>query len=247
MKAPKRSLITFLAVGIVITFSSVSFADGDRGDMKVLKEAASALEQTHPDLSSSLTKIVEREEQEHKKEGAREEQMIKLYQDAAAALGETQPILAEGLTKLVNEEIQESTEDEEEVGEKEELEGKADKEMKERSVAKLKLLKDSAEALQESHPALAEGLTKIVNRKTKWMGTKVTAEQAKTIAQKSVNLEEVGAITDVDLENENGIFVYSVQFTKDDIETDVKINAETGKVVKIESDKDEMGEEEEER
>ena len=76
-------------------------------------------------------------------------------------------------------------------------------------------------------------------------GVKITAEQAKSIAINAVDTEEVGVVTDVELENEDGILVYAVEFTKDGIETDVKINDESGEVVKIESDKDEITEEEE--
>jgi uncharacterized membrane protein YkoI len=75
---------------------------------------------------------------------------------------------------------------------------------------------------------------------------KITPEEAKVIAIETVDLEEVGPITSIQLEDEEGILVYAVEFTKDGIETDVKINAETGEVVKIESDLTETGEEAEE-
>ncbi len=78
-------------------------------------------------------------------------------------------------------------------------------------------------------------------------GVMITSEQAKLTAIAKVDAEKVGTITDVELENEDGILVYAIEFTKDGVETDVKINAETGEVVKIESDKDEIEEEEEGR
>jgi len=67
----------------------------------------------------------------------------------------------------------------------------------------------------------------------------ITEEQAKKIAIGSVDSTLVGELTDVELENEDGNVVYAIEFTKDGIETDVKIDAGNGKVLKIESDNDE--------
>ena len=68
---------------------------------------------------------------------------------------------------------------------------------------------------------------------------KITSEEAKGIAIGAVDLALVGEVTDVELENEDGNIVYAVEFTKDGIETDVKIDADNGKVLKVESDNDE--------
>jgi len=65
---------------------------------------------------------------------------------------------------------------------------------------------------------------------------KITAEHAKTIALSAVDTNKVGALTDVELENENGNVVYAVEFTQNGIETDVKIDAGNGKVLLIEDD-----------
>ena len=70
-------------------------------------------------------------------------------------------------------------------------------------------------------------------------GDKITEEQAIEIAKTQVDMYIVGDITDVELEKENSIVVYAVEFTKNNVETDVKIDAKTGKVVKVESDLDE--------
>jgi hypothetical protein len=49
-----------------------------------------------------------------------------------------------------------------------------------------------------------------------------------------------GAFTDIELEMEDGVLVFAVEYTeKDGNEVDVKINAKTGVVVLVESDKDE--------
>lgn len=67
---------------------------------------------------------------------------------------------------------------------------------------------------------------------------KITEEQAKSIAINSVDLKLVGEITAVNLENEDGNVMYAVEFSKNGIETDVKIDAGNGNVLKIESDND---------
>ncbi|MFH1643540.1 MAG: PepSY domain-containing protein [Patescibacteria group bacterium] len=72
---------------------------------------------------------------------------------------------------------------------------------------------------------------------------KITEEQAKTIALDVVDINSVGELTDVGLDNENGNVVYSVEFTKNGIETDVKIDAGNGDVLKIEGDNDEADKE----
>jgi len=72
--------------------------------------------------------------------------------------------------------------------------------------------------------------------------TKLSAEEAQAIAMDIVDLEEVGPVTSVELEEEDGITVYAVEFTMDGIQTDIKIDADTGEVVAIKSDLDEMTE-----
>ena len=50
-----------------------------------------------------------------------------------------------------------------------------------------------------------------------------------------------GTFTDIELEMEGNVLVYAVEFTESDgNEVDVKINAKTGAVLLIESDKDEL-------
>jgi len=185
MKALKSFFIVFCAVGTVISSSSTSFADRDQEDMKVLKEAASALEQTHSDLSANLTKIVERKDREQKEEMAGEKRTIKLYQDAAEALKETHADLAEGLAKLVtNLDLTEgltklANEESQEMRDYNEGKVKSEKQIEEQTLTNLLLLKEAAAALQESHPTLAEGLTKIASQKIKLMDEENTEEGAR--------------------------------------------------------------------
>ncbi|HYD03285.1 MAG TPA: PepSY domain-containing protein [Alphaproteobacteria bacterium] len=64
--------------------------------------------------------------------------------------------------------------------------------------------------------------------------TKISEEEAKLIALNAVDLSLVGELIDIELELEAGIEIYVVKFTKDGIETDVKIDAKTGEILKIE-------------
>lgn len=94
-----------------------------------------------------------------------ERAFVKLTSDSANALQASRPDLATELKKWSDEEANEK----EEKGEKKELEGKAEEEMHARRAAHLKLLRDSAAALQQSNPVLAAGLTKTADEKAKWM------------------------------------------------------------------------------
>ena len=64
---------------------------------------------------------------------------------------------------------------------------------------------------------------------------KITANDAKTIAMNAVDLSTLGNVTNVQLENEDGNAVYAVEFTNGNIQTDVKVDAVTGKVVLVEN------------
>ena len=64
----------------------------------------------------------------------------------------------------------------------------------------------------------------------------LTEQEVRTIAQDAYAGN--GTITQVELEDEDGVIVYGVEFTESDgNEVDVKINAKTGTVVKIEDDR----------
>lgn len=67
---------------------------------------------------------------------------------------------------------------------------------------------------------------------------KITESKALAIAQKAYTGK--GKFTDIELEMEKGILVYGVEYTESDgNEVDVKVDAKTGAVVVVESDKDE--------
>ncbi|CAM3823861.1 MULTISPECIES: PepSY domain-containing protein [Mesobacillus] len=62
---------------------------------------------------------------------------------------------------------------------------------------------------------------------------KITAEESTTIALKEVK----GQVTDTELEDEDGTVVYGVEITDDQGKThDVKVDAKTGKVLKVDVD-----------
>jgi len=81
-------------------------------------------------------------------------------------------VLAAGLTTLADEEAKELQEGKKEMKPKKELEGKAEKEVEKRHEDHLKLLRDSATALQASRHDLAADLTKTADRKAKRMAEK---------------------------------------------------------------------------
>ncbi len=61
---------------------------------------------------------------------------------------------------------------------------------------------------------------------------KITEAESKTIALKQVP----GTVTDVELEDEDGTVVYGVEVqAKDGNKQDVKVNAQTGKIVKVDN------------
>ena len=72
---------------------------------------------------------------------------------------------------------------------------------------------------------------------------KITEEQATKTA-----LEKVpGTVNEVELEDENGTIVYEIEVVSTDgTQQDVKVDAQTGKIVKVEADDVENGEENDE-
>ena len=70
---------------------------------------------------------------------------------------------------------------------------------------------------------------------------KITEAESKVIALKQVP----GTVTDVELEDEDGTAVYGVEVqVKDESKQDVKVDAQTGKIVKVDNgDENENGQE----
>ncbi len=95
-------------------------------------------------------------------EGHDDAAFVKLLQSSAAALQSSQPSLSADLTAFANEEANEKEG-------KEEPKEKNTPERQARRAAHLKLLRDSAAALQASKPELAAGLTKRADRTAKKM------------------------------------------------------------------------------
>ena len=66
----------------------------------------------------------------------------------------------------------------------------------------------------------------------------ISESKALAVAEKTYTGN--GTFTDIELEMEQGVLVYAVEYTESDgNEVDVKINAKTGALVVMESDKDE--------
>ncbi len=110
----------------------------------------------------------------------KEKDQIKVLNDAAAALKESNPDLSADLTKYANEEAKEMGGKK---GEKKELEGKKEEAMEKEHKGHIKLLRDSAAALEKSHPELAESLTQMADRSTKRMEKKEGKEDTKEMEE----------------------------------------------------------------
>ena len=107
MKLLKIAVVA--AMLIMVAFSGLSFAaKGERGDwqdkfqaeVKDLKDAAAALQQSNPDLAKGLNDIVtekEKKMQEMAEMKNKFEARTKLLRDSAASLQKTDPELAETL------------------------------------------------------------------------------------------------------------------------------------------------------
>ena len=98
----------------------------------------------------------------------------KLMGDSAAALQPSRPDLAAGLMSWSNEEASGDPR----ISEKEEMESMTKDELYADREGHLKLLRDSAAALQQSRPTLSVDLTEMANRKEKWI-TKKYKEEAR--------------------------------------------------------------------
>ena len=115
-----ETLITGALLSTMVLFGSaaVSFADGHSpAEIQTLKDAATALQVSNPDLASQLSRYADKETGE-KEEAEEEEEAeengaanIKLLQDSAAALKSSNPALADALTKYADRETDEEKEE----------------------------------------------------------------------------------------------------------------------------------------
>lgn len=73
---------------------------------------------------------------------------------------------------------------------------------------------------------------------------RISESKALAVAEKTYTGN--GTFTDIELEMEHGVLVYAVEYTeKDGNEVDVKVNAKNGEIVVMESDKDELTDDDE--
>ena len=103
---------------------------------------------------------------------------IKLLQDSAAALQQSNPALAKKLTDYATQEMKETQEHKEGTGTGKEPAEANEKQSEENHQVHIKLLRDSAAALQASQPTLAADLTKSADRMSK-KAMKAQKEDAK--------------------------------------------------------------------
>ncbi len=150
---------------IVFSVTTLSFAQPVTAPAASPKAAGVPVE-TKPTLGGSVANS------EHEKE------KIKLLNDSAAALTQSNPALAAGLTKYAVQEANEMVEKSE--GKKEEAKDEAMEQAQ--RAAHIKLLRDSAAALQAGHADLAERLTKMADRHSAMkMKTEEKTEKTATV------------------------------------------------------------------
>ena len=115
MKFSKLVLFTLLLPGVLMFILTRSFASeiNDEGFIKLLNESAVVLEQSHPLLASSLSKLAAEELNENSKENNNEpidqdstndndrSAHEKLLKDAVLALKDSHPVLAQGFTNMI--------------------------------------------------------------------------------------------------------------------------------------------------
>ena len=120
-KIPEPLIILVAALFASLVFfglAAVSFADEHSPqDIQTLKDAASALKASNPDLSDQLSRYADKEagekgEAEEKEEAEENTQgNTKLLNDSAAALQPSNPQLADALKKYADQEAQEGKEE----------------------------------------------------------------------------------------------------------------------------------------
>ena len=134
MKFLKSAVIGVAVLGMLAFLSSVSFAEegcctlgkeNHEAKGKLLKDAAAALQATHPDLAKGLSDCADAKVKEAQEWKTNHEAKIKLLTDSAAALQQSHPDLAKGLQEMAaakhKTEIEKAIEEKnekEEIGEK---------------------------------------------------------------------------------------------------------------------------------
>lgn len=118
MKTLKMLMLGLLFSSLLFFgLAAVSFANGHSPqDIQTLKDAASTLKVSNPDLSDQLSKYANKETDEKGEAEENEETEgdgqgnIKLLNDAASALKQSNPQLADALKKYADKEAQEGRE-----------------------------------------------------------------------------------------------------------------------------------------
>jgi hypothetical protein len=108
MKSLRSIFIGVAVLGMIIFFSSLSFAEegypagkmNHQANVKLLKDSALALQQSHPELAKGLNDYADKEAKEMQEWKAGHEAKMKLLKDAAAALQQSNPDLAKGLQEM---------------------------------------------------------------------------------------------------------------------------------------------------
>ncbi len=140
MKSLRTVVIGLAVVGMVVFLSSVLFAEegcktgkmNQEAKIKLLRDSATALQKSNPDLAKGLNDSADKEAKEMQDWKVKQDSKVKLLQDASVALQQSNPDLAKGLqdmckskSKSEMKNMMQEKNEKEEVGEK--VEPKGDK------------------------------------------------------------------------------------------------------------------------
>ena len=112
MKFLRSAFVAVIACGMILSLCSLSFAaekkhhswkENCAAKVQTLRDSATALQQSNPDLSKGLTEYADKEEKEMQELKEAHDAKAKLLNDSIAALQKTNPDLAKKLERMKEE------------------------------------------------------------------------------------------------------------------------------------------------
>ncbi len=108
MKSLRTIVIGLAVAGMVVFLSSLAFAEegcktgkmNHDAKVKLLRDSATALQKSNPDLAKGLSDYADKEAKEMQEWKTKHDAKVKLLQDASAALQKSNPDLAKGLQEM---------------------------------------------------------------------------------------------------------------------------------------------------
>ncbi len=108
MKLLRTIVIGLALVGMVVFLSSLAFAEegckagkfNHEAKVKLLRDSATALQKSNPDLAKGLSDYADKEAKEMQEWKVEHDAKVKLMQEASTALQQSNPDLAKGLQDM---------------------------------------------------------------------------------------------------------------------------------------------------